>query len=97
MRKLHVILILSILAFFNASYLTWHAFEIRAGQGEAGFCDISTSLSCSNVLAAPQAWIGSIPFPAVALVVYPVLAAIAIWGFKRRRSTKAYDILAYLA
>lgn len=97
MRKLHVILVLSILAFLNASYLTSLALEIRSGEATQGFCDISNSLSCSSVLAAPQAWIGSIPFPAVALIVYPVLVAIAIWGFRKRRSTKAYEILMYLS
>ncbi len=97
MRKLHVIIILSIVAFINASYLTELALKVRDNTDAKWFCDISSTISCSNVFTTPQAWFGSIPFPAIALVVYPVLIAIAIWGLKKRRSAKAYDILTYLS
>jgi len=97
MKKLLTICILALIALVNASYLTHKAYEIKAGSTAQGFCDFNHSLSCSNVLAAPEAWIGSIPFPAVALVVYPVLFLIAFRGIRRKKYAKASNILAYLS
>lgn len=57
MKKLVTICILSLIALANASYLTRKAFEIKGGSASQGFCDLNGSLSCSNVLAAPEAWL----------------------------------------
>lgn len=97
MKKLLTICILSLIALANASYLTRKAFEIKAGSTTQGFCDLNGTLSCSNVLTAPEAWIGSIPFPAVALAVYPILFCIALWGIVRKKHSQASNILAYLS
>ena len=49
------------------------------------FCDISDTLSCSRVLTHPAAWIADvIPFPAVAMVVYPIILLLAILGITGR-------------
>lgn len=75
MKKYLTIILLSLLAFVNAGYLTYQAYTQTAGT--TSFCDINDKFSCTNVFAAPQAWIGPVAFPVVALIVYPVLALIA--------------------
>ena len=97
MKKLLTICILSLIALTNASYLTRKAYEIKGGSTTQGFCDLTGTLSCSNVLAAPEARIGSIPFPAVAIAVYPILFAIALRGILSKKHEKASNILTYLA
>ncbi len=82
-KKLVLILILALIAFGNATYLTMRWFELRWQEQIMGFsfCDISDSLSCSRVLTHPAAWIADmIPFPAVAMVVYPIIVMLAILG-----------------
>lgn len=81
--KYIIILILSAIAFVNASYLTYRAFELKNQSTETissnlGFCDINNTFSCSNVLTAPEVQIFNIPFPAIAMIVYPVLFLVAI-------------------
>ncbi len=68
-------------AIANAAYLTYQAFEIRSGNSFGSFCDINSNVSCTNVLAHPLSNVFGIPFPAIALAVYPVLLAIALTGF----------------
>ena len=97
MKKLLTICILSIIALANASYLTRRAFEIKESSQTSWFCDINSSLSCSNVLAAPESRIGPLPFPAIALIVYPILFAIALRGVLSKKYTKASSILRYLS
>ena len=85
MKKLWVILILCIVAFANAVYLTNKAYELQGQKQEQGvkfdsFCDFNKSLACSPVLVSPYAKFFGLPFPAVAMVVYPILAIIAILG-----------------
>lgn len=98
MKKLTAIIILAAIAVVNASYLTRKAFEIRNGDTSQGFCDLSGQLSCTNALSAPEARIGdAIPFPMVALVVYPVIIALALWGIYAKKTSKAADILTYIS
>lgn len=97
MKKLLTICILALIALTNASYLTRKAFEVKAGSTTQGFCDFNNTLSCSNVLAAPEARLGSIPFPAVAIAVYPILFAIALRGILSKKYSKASNILTYLS
>jgi len=85
MKKLWVILILCVVAFANAFYLTSKAYELKNQQQEQGvkfdsFCDFNKSFACSPVLLSPYAQFFGVPFPAVAMVVYPILALIAILG-----------------
>lgn len=92
MKKYLVIIFLSLIAFLNAWYLTQQAYT----QSTSSFCDINDRLSCTNVFAAPEARIGTIPFPAIALIVYPVLAIIAYMGY-RHKTTKNFKTLSILA
>ena len=95
MKKFTIIIILSIIATFNAAYLTWKAY---GGFGDwKSFCDINDRRSCANVVNHPAAYIGPIPFPAVALVVYPVLIAIAIMGLYCTTPKRNYKILTFLS
>lgn len=97
MKKLLTICILSLIALTNASYLTRRAFEIKGWSSAEGFCDLTNNLSCSNVLAAQEAWLGPIPFPAVAIAVYPIIFLIALWGIRRKKYSHAANILTYLS
>ncbi|MGE4444263.1 MAG: vitamin K epoxide reductase family protein [Candidatus Altimarinota bacterium] len=78
MKKLYAILILALASLGNAIYLTISAFNYKAGDTSAFFCDVNDTLSCSNLFAFPFAWIFGIPFPAIAMVVYPIIALIAL-------------------
>lgn len=80
MKKLYAILVLALLSLGNAIYLTIAAFNYKAGDTSALFCDIGDTFSCSNLFSFDFAWIFGIPFPAIAMVVYPVIALIAVLG-----------------
>ena len=95
MKKFTIIIILSIIATFNAAYLTWKAYWLL-GEG-ASFCDINDRWSCANVVNHPATYIWPIPFPAIALVVYPILIAIAIMGLYCTSPKKNYKILTFLS
>ncbi len=95
MKKFTIIIILSIIATFNAAYLTWKAYGVFGDW--KSFCDINDRRSCANVVNHPAAYIGPIPFPAVALVVYPVLIAIAIMGLYCTTPKRNYKILTFLS
>ena len=96
MKKFVVIILLSILATFNAAYLTWKAYGML-GSGSL-FCDINDRWSCANVVNHPAAYTAGIPFPAIALVVYPIIIAIAImWLYCTAWGKKNYKILTFLS
>lgn len=102
MKKLWIILILCIVAFANAFYLVDRAYELRAAEAAqkekplASFCDVNDTFSCSRVLTHERAQFFGFPFPAVAFVVYPILAIIAILAIIGV-CTKAYPVLAVMA
>lgn len=83
MKKLIAICILSIVAFFNASYLTVQNYKIEQATikwGVTSFCDISNTFSCSNVLSSPYSKVFWVAFPAIAMAVYPIIFLIAfLW------------------
>jgi uncharacterized membrane protein len=90
MKKYNIICILSAIAFINATFLTYRSFF----PSEQTFCDFNSKFSCSSVLANPVANIaGVIPFPVVAMIVYPILLILAYRG----RKTKSYDNFKILA
>lgn len=103
MRKTYlIILILSIIAIGNASYLSYHAYAFWFAENADALralpCDISASLSCSGILSNARALIFGIPFPMIALVVYPVLAILALIGYVRHTLTpmKVISIMALM-
>lgn len=82
-KKYALILILALIALGNAAYLSYTAYQLLhpvAGVTVTSACDISATLSCSNVIIHPDTMIAGIPFPYLALVVYPIITLLAIWG-----------------
>lgn len=82
-RKLLSVIILTIIATLNAAYLTHMAYGQLNGPS---FCDISATMSCTSVFNNTASQIFGIPFPAIALVVYPVLFLIALWWYLNKIS-----------
>ena len=92
--KLIIISILSFWAFLNAFYLSYDwifvvqniennmYFPIWDISWWSSFCDINETLSCSSVLENPLSQIYGIPFPILAMIVYPIILLIALlWIF----------------
>lgn len=79
-KKIIIIITLCVVAIFNAAYLTHLAYSELAGPS---FCDINSTLSCNSVLAHPAAQIFGVPFPVIALLVYPLLLIISILWYTK--------------
>jgi uncharacterized membrane protein len=95
-NKYILILVLALIALGNAAYLSYTAYQLLhpvAGVVVSSACDISKTLSCSNVIVHPDTMIAGIPFPYLALVVYPIITLLAIWGlFRTQKVCKSeYD------
>lgn len=80
----------------NAAYLSYQAYEIMSGGEFASFCDINSTVSCTNVLEHPLSRVFGVPFPMIALVVYPILLAIALVG-RTKDDAKFFKPLAILS
>ncbi len=93
MRKFLIILILALIGVANAAYLSYHAYDFWFGGNAEALrnlpCDISSMFSCSDILKNPRALVFGIPFPMIALVVYPLLALLALSGYMRKSATEA--------
>lgn len=93
-------MVLAGVAILNAAYLSYKAYFFRFVDptGLSSFCDFSSTASCSEVLRHPLSQVFGVSFPWVALVVYPVLFALAWLGFKKQSFTqaKALAVLAFL-
>ncbi len=99
MQKTYLfIMILCIIAIGNAGYLSYEAYQMIHNTNPLAVfsspCDISETLSCTNVLTDKRTWILGIPFPYIALVVYPVLLLLALVGYLRQSLTSMKVILA---
>ncbi len=94
MKKFTIIMILSTVAFLNAAYLTSKAYGILPGPS---ICDINSKFSCDIAMSHPAAYIWPIVFPAIALVVYPVLFFIAFFGLHSLTQKKYFKTLTYLS
>jgi uncharacterized membrane protein len=88
-----VILILALIGVFNAAYLSYHAYGFWFGANADALrmlpCDISATFSCSDILSNPRSLVFGIPFPMVALIVYPILSIIALIGWMTRTTCPA--------
>lgn len=86
-----IILLLCIIAIGNASYLSYHAYAFWFAENADALrnlpCDISSMFSCSDILKNSRALIFGIPFPMIALMVYPILAILAIIGYVKKSLT----------
>lgn len=98
MKKYRLIIILSAVALVNAVYLSYKAFYFRYVDplGLTSFCDFSSFNSCSEVLRHPLSSVFSVPFPWVALMVYPILLGLAWYGYRHQSYVQA-KIIAILS
>ena len=86
MKKSLIIAILSFIAIFNATYLSYKAYQFMyTGSVSSSFCDLSQTSSCTEVLKHPLSRVFGIPFPWIALVVYPLLFALATAAYKSNK------------
>lgn len=98
MKKYLIILILAIIAFGNAVYLSYEAYQFWNGP-QAGIlqslpCDLSDHLSCSGILQNERGIVFSIgdfrvAFPMIAMVVYPIIFLLALSGWIRKTTLEA--------
>ena len=98
MKKYRTIIILAAIALVNAAYLSYKAYYFRYVDplGLTSLCDFSKFNSCSEVLRHPLSNVFGIPFPWVALVVYPILLGLAWYGYKHQSNIQE-KILATLS
>lgn len=98
MKKYRIIIILAVIAFVNAAYLSYKAYYFRYidPAGLTSLCDFSQFNSCSEVLRHPLSNVFGIPFPWVALAVYPILLGLAWYGYKHQSYVQA-KVLAVLS
>ena len=91
-NKFTAISILSLLAFINASYLSYKAYFFRFIDPNAlsSFCDVSKSFSCTEVLRHPLSQVFGLSFPWIAFVVYPALFLISYFGYRSKEGVKCY-------
>ena len=94
MKKFTIIMILAFIAFLNAWYLTSKAYGRLSWST---VCDINSTFSCEIAMSHPAAYIGPIVFPAVALVVYPVIFFLAFFGSRSSNPKKHFSILKYIS
>ena len=97
MKKLFAICILSLIAFFNATYLTVENYKLESAVNKwsvSSFCDLNNVFSCTNVLSSQYSKVFGVPFPAIALVVYPIIFVIALLGVQWL-VRKPFHILAF--
>lgn len=101
MKKLIAICILSFVAFINATYLTYENYRIEkleVNSQVSSFCDINNILSCTNVLSSPYSKVFWLPFPAIAMIVYPLIFAIAyLWAEWLMASSFKYLLILWIS
>ncbi len=106
MRIYLIILVLALVGVFNAAYLSIPAYNYW--NGDSSFvlqsmpCDFSNTFSCTDILKNPRAIIFSIgdfkvAFPMIALVVYPILALLALIGWFVKKTCPAKVLTAMAA
>lgn len=98
MNKYRTIIILAVIAIVNAVYLSYKAYFFRYidPTGLTSICDFSKINSCSEVLRHSLSNVFGIPFPWIALLVYPVLLGFAWYGYRHQSYVQA-KVLATLS
>lgn len=93
MKKYIIILVLALIAFANAAYLSYESYQFWFSANADALrnmpCDLTAHLSCSGILSNPRALIFGIPFPMIALIVYPIIFWLAFSGYLRKSLTEA--------
>ncbi len=92
MKKYLIIAGLAVVAAINAAYLTSVAYSAIGSS----FCDISETLSCSKAFSQPETMFLGFPFPAVALLVYPIIFLVAMISFAKKKRF-GFKILAWMS
>lgn len=94
-KKYTIIAALAAVAIVNAAYLSYKAymFQFVDPYKLTTICDFSRFSSCSSVLRHPLSLVFGIPFPWVALVVYPILLGLAWYGYRKASLTPAKIIV----
>lgn len=97
-KKYIVIMVLAAVAIVNAGYLSLKAYgyHFAAKPELSTACDAFGMGSCSDVLRHPLSLVLGIPFPFIALLVYPILFLIAWRGYRKSTLAPA-KILAVLS
>lgn len=98
MKKYQIIIGLALVAIVNAAYLSYksYIYHFVHVKNLSTICDFTGIGSCTDVLRDPLSLVFGIPFPWIALVVYPVLLGLAWYGYKHS-SYKQASILAVLS
>lgn len=93
MKKYLIIAVLAAIGILDAAYLSYHAYGIWFGANAEAIrylpCDISSVFSCTDILKNPRALIFGLPFPMIALMVYPVLFILALIGWFTKKTCPA--------
>lgn len=76
---------LAAVAIVNATYLSYKAYVYHFVDPNklSTICDFSRFSSCTDVLRHPLSLVFGIPFPWIALVVYPILLIVAWYGYRK--------------
>lgn len=95
LKKYAIIASLAVVAIINAAYLSYKAYVYHYVDPYklTTICDFSRFSSCTDVLRHPLSLVFGIPFPWIALVVYPLLLALAWYGYRKSSLTPAKIIV----
>jgi uncharacterized membrane protein len=85
LKKYAIIATLALVAIVNAAYLSYkvYMFQFVDPYKLTTICDFSTFSSCTSVLRHPLSLVFGVPFPWIALAVYPILLILAWYGYKK--------------
>lgn len=94
-KKYAIIIGLALVAIVNASYLSYksYIYHFVNTKNLTTICDFSRFSSCTDVLRNPLSLVFGIPFPWIALVVYPILLGLAVYGYKKASIVPAKIIM----
>jgi uncharacterized membrane protein len=89
MKKYIFIMLIAFVAILNATYLSVKAYNILMGEQNpadvlSSICDINDRFSCTDALSSEYARPFGVPFPFIALAVYPILFLLALLGYTNR-------------
>jgi uncharacterized membrane protein len=85
MKKLYTIVFFCLFSIANALYLIIEAYKYQSWIESDLFCDINKTFSCSSIFAENFARIFGIPFPLLALIVYPIILGIAVYAIWKNK------------
>jgi uncharacterized membrane protein len=77
---------LSAIGTMNSLYLTVLYLRSKWQENVSSVCDINATTSCTSVITNPHALFLGVPVCSIALVVYPVLIALAVAALRRDKT-----------